>query len=312
MVRILILSNVFALLLTVSFAKAEILFEGYSKIISGGVHVGYIINRYEYDAKKKQFSSISFLKTNELGGNITESLRALAGDDLKPISYSYTTLIGGAAKTIDAQFEKNKMLATVKDGEKIEKISKDLPKGTFLSTFLVYVMLKSPQGLKPDTKYEYQAIAEEDAAIQKGMAMVKTLEDVNGLKALRVLNEFKNTKFISYVSERGEVFSTKSPVQGIATELMAQPSLATGNFGVPSSLLINLFGSVPTGVTNEVSKKAQQGPSGDVGPQEPLPGKQKGIPPSNKGILLKSGQPKNQETAPAESPAPTPEKKKGN
>jgi hypothetical protein len=52
-------------------------------------------------------------------------------------------------------------------------------------------MLKSPQGLKPDTKYDYQAIAEEDAAVVKGMAFVKTPEDFNGLKALKVLNEFK-------------------------------------------------------------------------------------------------------------------------
>jgi hypothetical protein len=281
-------------------ASAEILFEGYSKVTSGGTHVGYAINRYEFDANKKQFISTSFLKTGELGGSITESLKAISTDDLKPISYQYTTLIGTQTKLIDAKFEKGKLLATIKDGAKVEKISKDLPKGTFLSTFLAYVMLKSKDGLKVDTKYDYQAIAEEDAAPYKGFALIKNQEDVIGMKALRVVNEFKNTKFISFINERGEVYSTKSPAQSIATELVAQPSQATGQFQVPTSLLKVLFGEVPTGQINEISKKSQTQKSAEMDktqipadiknpPPSPIPGKQYGVPPG-KGIQVK-GQP---------------------
>lgn len=268
------------------FARAEVLFEGFSKVMSGGVHIGYAINRYEFDAKKKKFISTSFLKTGELGGNITESLTASATEDLKPIAYQYTTLVGTQTKTIDAKFEKNKLLATVRDGAKSEKIVKDLPKGTFLSTFLAYVMLRSKDGLKADTKYDYQAIAEEDAAIYKGLAYIKNLEDFNGLKAFKVLNEFKSTKFISYVSDHGEVFSTKSPAQSISTELVAQPSQATGNFQIPTSLLNQLFGEIPTGQLNEVAKKAQAAKAPSE-PTAPIPGKQFGVPPG-KGIQIKT------------------------
>lgn len=289
-----------ALILAVP-ASAEILFEGYSKVTSGGTHVGYAINRYEFDAKKKQFISTSFLKTGELGGSITESLKAYASEDLKPISYQYTTLIGTQTKLIDAKFEKNKLLATIKDGAKIEKLNKDLPKGTFLSTFLAYVMLKSKDGLKVDTKYDYQAIAEEDAAPYKGFALIKNQEEVFGMKALRVVNEFKNTKFISFINERGEVYSTKSPAQSIATELVAQPSQATGQFQVPTSLLKVLFGEVPTGQINEISKKASSQKAAEIQKTEvpseiknppvpsPIPGKQFGVP-AGKGIQIK-GQP---------------------
>ena len=284
--------------------KAEVLFEGYSKVLSGGVHVGYIINRYEFDAKKKQFISTSFLKTNDSGGAITESLQAFSDDQLRPLSYQYTTLVSGQPKTIDAKFEKGKILANVHDGAKQEKIVKDIPKGSFLSTFLAYIMLKSPQGLKPDTKYEYTAIAEEDAALTKGIAFVKNPEDFNGLKALKVLNEFKNSKFISYVNEKGEVLSTKSPIQGIATELVPLPSMATMNMQIPTALVKKLFGDVPTGQKNEVSKAHHEGklaPAASDEKSPKVPGKQEGIP-GGKGMQLK-GKPENksQEPAPSES-----------
>ncbi|MEZ0390959.1 MAG: hypothetical protein ACAH59_02005 [Pseudobdellovibrionaceae bacterium] len=272
--------------------RAEVLFEGYSKILSGGVHVGYTIVRYEYDAKKKQFVATTFLKTNEFGGNLTESLKAVSTDDMKPVSYQYTTLIGNQVKTIDAKFEKGKLLAAVQDGGKNQKITKDLPKGAFLSSFLAYVMLRSPKGLSPDTKYEFQAVAEEDAALYKGIAFVKNPEDLNGIKVLRVLNEFKGTKFISLVTEKGEIISTKSPVQGIGTELVAKPSEATASFPVPATTLKSLFGDVPTGQINEISRRANSQPSQPAPPAEP-PNKQQGIP-AGKGIHIKGGSSPNE------------------
>ncbi len=272
--------------------KAEVLFEGYSKIYSGTVHIGYTIARYEFDSKKKQFIATTFLKTNEVGGNLTESLKAIASEDMKPISYQYTTLLGNQVKAIDANFSKNRLSATV-SGQKKEIISKEMPKGTFLSSFLAYVILRSPQGLKADTKYDFQAVAEEDAAVYKGIAYVKSAEDLNGMKVLRVLNEFKGTKFISLVTEKGEVVSTKSPVQGIATELVAKPSEATAAFPIPTATLKTLFGDVPTGQINEVSKRAQTAPP---------PTKQEGVP-AGKGLQLKGG--------PAPAPAPSENKGEG-
>lgn len=265
--------------------RAEVLFEGYSKILSGGVHIGYTIERHEYDPKAKQFVVTTFIKTSEFGGNLTESLKARSGDDMRPISYQFTTLVGNQVKIIDAKFEKGKMLASVKDGAKSEKIAKDIPKGSFLSSFLVFTMLRSPKGLQIDTRYDYQAIAEEDAAIYKGVAVVKNQEDYAGFKAIRVLNEFKSNKFVSLINERGQIFSTKSPAQGIATELVAKPSEATANFQVPSSTLKTLFGEVPTGQLNDVAKRAQSQPAPPVVPVEP-PNKQQGVP-GGQGLHLK-------------------------
>jgi len=242
------------------FAQADVWFEGYSRVLSGGVQVGFIINKYEFDAKKKQITSTYLFKTNELGGNITESLKAVAKDDFTPVSYEFTTLAAGVPKLIDAKFTKGKMTGTIKEGSKITKINRDMPKGAFLSTFLVYVMLKGPKGLAPDVKYDYQAIAEEDGTFVKGTAFVKSQEELSGIKVFKILNEFKGVKFIAYSTEKGEVLSTKSPVQSIATELVPQSTMATNGQAVPTSLMQALFGEVPLGVTNAITQKFQNNP----------------------------------------------------
>lgn len=88
-----------------STSMADVLFEGYSKILSGEEHIGYVISRYEFDSKKKQFVSTYFLKTGKGAGELTESLKAYADSELAPISYEYTSLMGKDTKTIDAKFK---------------------------------------------------------------------------------------------------------------------------------------------------------------------------------------------------------------
>lgn len=263
-------------------AQGEILFEGYSKITSGGVHVGYTVTRYEFDPKKKQFKGTYFLKTGSLGSDITESVKSVADESLNPISYEYTSLMGKKTKTIDAKFSKGKMNATVTEDGKTKTIRKDLPKGTFLSNFLIYLMLKSKSGLQTDARYEYSAIAEEDAEISKGDALVEKQETHMGQLAYKVLNRFKDVKFISYVSDRGEVLSTSSPANGIGTELVAKPSDAVGSFGVSANILKSLFGDVPLGTQNALSQNAKKEAFGETEPAS----KDRGIP-GGKGILIK-------------------------
>ncbi len=265
------------------FAHGEILFEGYSKVLSGSIPIGYSISRYEYDQKKKQFIATTFLKTNQLGGDLTESLKAYADENLQPISYNYTTLVGKQAKMIDATFKKGKMTATIRENGKIKKTTVSVPKekGIFLSTFLVYIMLKSPKGLQDDSTYNFEAIAEEDATISKGSAIVKGEDSFNGIKGLKVQNDFKGAKFNCIITSKGEILSTKSPVLGIGTELVSKPSEATASFQIPNAVLTSLFGEVPTGQKNEVSRKALT-PAGS-------PNKQEGVP-AGKGIQIKTQQ----------------------
>ncbi len=235
-------------------SHAEIMFEGYSIIRTGTTPIGYTIQRYEFDAKKKQFTSTSYLKTNEAGGNITESVKAVANDKFQPISYQYTTKIGDQLKMIDAKFKKDEMSGTISDGKNKQALKVKVKKGTFLSTFLGYLMLQS--GYKVDKKFSYSAIAEEDGGAYSGEAYIKSEEDYKGQKVFRILNNFKGTQFVSFVTAKGEVLGTQSPLQNLSTELVANPAEATKGFVVPSDTLKILFGTVPTGKINVFGKKS--------------------------------------------------------
>lgn len=267
-----------------SDSKADILFEGYSKILSGDQHIGYVISRYEFDSKKKQFLSTYFLKSGKGATELTESLKAVADSELAPISYEYTTLVGKEVKTIDAKIKNGVLSAAIRSGGKLQRVEKKIPKGTFLSTFLIYLMLKSKDGLKAETNYEYQAIAEEDAAIYKGQALVGKEETFKEFKVFKILNTFKDAKFLSYVNERGEVLGTNAMGQDITTELVANPSDATAGQSYSATILKTLFGSVPEGTSNVASRAAKLK---ELESQAPAPTKQMGVH-QGQGIILKA------------------------
>lgn len=220
-------------------------------------HVGYVVQRFEFDNKKKEFITAYYLKTNQLGGNITESLKARSSANLKPLSYQYTELTGDKGKTIDAKFNGETMTAEIVDGGKKQTVQKKIPKGSFLSSFLAYVMLQGKEGIKPGTKYSFQAIAEEDAGLYNGEAYIKGEETIDGIGAFKVMNTFKGAQFVSYCTYKGEIIATRSPVQRISTELVTGAKEATSGLQLNSNALVQLFGHVPRGNENPVSRRAE-------------------------------------------------------
>ena len=300
------LTLILVVLFLASAAKADVLFEGYSKILIDGVHVGYTVQRYEFDPKKKEFSTISFLKTNALGGNITESLKARSNAKFQPISFSFTSLVGDQPKTIDATFKGDTMTAKVKDGaKKPETIVKKIPKEAFLASFLGYVMLNSKEGLKTGLKYTYKAVAEEDAGLYGGEAYVAAEEPMNGVTSFKILNKFKGAEFASWVTHKGEIITTKSPAQKLATELVATVKEATEGQQLNSVTLSQLFGAIPKGVENAIARRGSDKPIESSGKASPEKSKQlegeepaeksktKGVP-GGQGVMIKGAPPKEE------------------
>lgn len=244
----------------VNTAQAAILFEGWSKVLVSGEHVGYIVQRYEFDEKKKEFKETHFLKTGANAGGLQESLVARADASFKPIAYQYTGLVNNAPMTVDASFKGDKMTAIVTEGKTKKTVSNTMPKGTFLSAFLGYVMLQGKEGLKKGVKYEYQGILEESATISKGEAFIAEEEAVSGIPAFRILNNINGSKFISLVTHKGEVLGTTSPAIGTQTILVSTMEEAVAGFGVNSANLATLFGSMPTGRENEIVRRGLQPP----------------------------------------------------
>jgi hypothetical protein len=299
------------LLLVTTQAKAEILFEGWSKVLSGGQHVGYVVQRYEVDPKTKVFTSTYFLKTNAFGNEVTEGVKALASENLSPISYQYTTKVGKKVKVIDAVFDSGtpakkskkiktvtpaaggsvKMIATVTDDGKSQKIEKTLPKETFLSTFLAYLMLQNKEGLKVGNNYEYYAVAEEDADVYKGTAFIKETTKLNGVDVFRVLNTYKDIQFINFITSKGEAVFTKTPALHIQSELARSADEARKNIPLEEKSIRLLFGNIPGPGTLATSALA----GGIAGPdstaaKEALLKKQAPADPDVKGSGVQPGQ----------------------
>ena len=242
--------------LFLSLAHAEIMFEGAYKIISEKEHVGYVLQRYEFDPKTKVFTSVYFLKTNEKGGNITESLKAQANDKFQPLNYQYTNQTGDKLKAIDGKFNKEIMQLQITDGKIKKNETHKIPKGTFMSSFLGYMMLQ--KGLKKDIKFKYSAVAEEDGASFGGEAFVEGEEKLKDFDVYRIKNKFKGANFVSYFTKNGEILKTESPAIHLTTELQNSVAEATANHVLPHKTLTLLFGKVPTGKINVLNKKSDE------------------------------------------------------
>jgi hypothetical protein len=239
----------FGLVLLSPLAFAEqTLFDGYYRLTLSGKPIGYMISVVKYDDKKKTFETLSFLKTNKLGGDVQESTHGFSNNKFEPIKYSYTSKSGDKISTIDGSF-KGEIMKLIKTDGKIKKTETyKNPKGTFLSSFLAYLMLQ--QGISVGKKFTYQAVAEEDGNNYNGEAWVKEKADFLGQECFRILNKFKGSEFISFMNQKGEVLGTTSPQNNIMAQLMKTPAEATKDFLVPNSTLKLLFGKVPTGQIN--------------------------------------------------------------
>ena len=243
---------------------ADIVAEGWYKVLSANVHVGYYVSRFEYDSKKREFISKSFLKTNAAGGDITESMEAFADEGMNPIKYSYTSIVGGQTTTIDAAVKKN-VLVAVKEVSKLDEqpttkttktvsssssssktkttIETKLEKGTFFSSHLALLMLK--KGLKVGVNFEYKAVAEEDAKVYDGRSLIKEIKKAGEKALFRILNDYKSVKYVSLMDTTGQLVATKAPTLGLITNLQATQKEATGNIPVPLKSLKKIFGKLP-------------------------------------------------------------------
>ncbi len=276
---------------SLSAQSAEtVLFEGYSKIISTTAHIGYTIARYSYDTSKKQFKSITFMKIKSGDTEATESLTAVAADNFAPISFSYNFVQGKDGKSVTGDFKGDVMTIVVQEKGETKKTETNLKKGTFLSTFLVYMMLKSKMGIQTGAKYSFFAIAEEDGKVFPGEAKVGAIEKVGKFNLFKIENKFKDVSFSSLVSEKGEMFLVDSISQGMKIELVTKPNDATADFGLSVPILKALFGEVPLGTQNALSQSIkpvefQAQPQPDAGPIDKGSNIKAGS-----GILLKKGQ----------------------
>lgn len=258
-----IISTLLVLLLSLGQASAsEVMFEGYYRIDLEAKHIGYSVLRYEFDPKAKTFQVTSFVRAKMGNDIVQESFKGKTTDRFEPISYQYTSIIGKENKMIDASFKGQIMNLSISDGKKVRKETHKIPKGTFYSSFLPYMMLQKK--LELNQAFKYEALAEEEGNVYTGKSLVESKEKRGPYETFNILNSYKGEEFISEMAVikdpknpdkniRGEVFSTNSPAKKLSTQLVNSPSVATKGQVVPNKVMVSLFGGMPTGKLNLVA-----------------------------------------------------------
>lgn len=282
----------FLLILIPKLSVAEVLFEGYYRVLSFNKHVGFLIVRSEIDSVKKEFKYTSYLKLGKNGFNYTESLSAISDLSFKPISYEYTMLDKGNGLIFDLQFKEDKKSKTRKiSGHKIEtsagkptkktNLVGELPEGVFLASSLYYVILSNPTGLKPNINFKFKAFAEEQGKIFEGQSTV-TNEKIkfNNVQAYKVKNEYAGSQYENTITEKGEILSSTTTA-GISSELVATTSQATEGLSVDEKVLKKLFGNIPKGISNKIFEPAPANPNQPTQPGKTIPS------PETEGVILK-------------------------
>ncbi len=258
MLKIILLNAALLFIVSLS-AQAEILFEGYYKVTQFKKHIGFLILRHEIDQKTQNFKTTSFIKLGKEGFDMTESYQAVSDRELAPVSINYLAAGDRKTKTIDVKFKNGKMTGTVVEDGKKFKLQEKISKGVFLSSALYYLMLKSKDGLKTDTKFDYAAITEEGPVVIKGsVAVDKKMLTQGSLQLLKISNNFAGSDYTNLVTTRGEVVSAQTPATSIESELVKNKEEATAGVKLAAGMLEKIFGQVPVGKINVYFTKGKQ------------------------------------------------------
>jgi hypothetical protein len=264
---------------TTSKSKMTTLQEGWYKVLVGGVPAGYYVQRVEFNPNGKQFIATTYLRTSAVGGNINESLKSYASENLAPISYQYTSLTDKGGKTIDATFKKSIASLVITEGGKVRTEQVKFKDGSLLSSMLLYTILRSKTGIKVGNNYAYVAVAEEEGRAYNGEAWIKEQTDYEGQSSYKILNKFKSQQFLSYVTPTGKILSTRFPEENIEMKLAATKDEAVGTVPLNEKTLSLLFGEVPVAskpvmanakaLAPEASKTPESSSTKDASPTVP-------------------------------------------
>ena len=188
---------------------------------------------------------------------MTETYQATSDANLNPVSLHYLAADGKkTAKTIDANFKKGKMIGSAVENGKTTKLNTAVPEGVFLSSALYYLMLRSKEGLKTDSKFDFSAITEEGPVIMTGTAAVdKKLVTQGSLQLLKIKNSFAGSDYENLVTNRGEVVSAVTNATSIETVLVKSSDEALEGIKLTAGTLEKIFGDVPAGKINVYQPK---------------------------------------------------------
>ncbi len=244
-----------------ALTHAQVLQEGGYQILSEKKVVGFLVQRYELDKETKTLKHIYYLQRSTPNGPIKESLVAESHQDFRPLEYIFTSFSDTQSKTIEAQFTSEVMTVTLTENQKKTSLQKRIPKGAFLSSFLIYLIIQNKPTIK--SSYHYRAILEKEASLFTGeVTLMNILESQSPLSkggtGFKVLNTFQGKKEIQYIRASGVLF--KREFAGLSIERAQSIIDIMTPMNPPLHQLNRLFsGNLPKG-TNVLESPVKKNP----------------------------------------------------
>jgi hypothetical protein len=247
-------------LFTPESAYADILFEGYYKIISSDRHVGYIIHRDAYNARTK-LRTLTYLVWTKYNESVSQEavqvvVRRSAKKRFIPVSFRHWEGLLELTSLTEGTF-----------GEKLHVIRKDLrknvtvnkgsllvpPDGVFSSLALPMIAELRPAEFVAGHRIVLTAFSEESERYSDMAVNILKTVPVNGERVITAEIQYLNeaTRFLLLTD--GQTLGTRSNLTPLETYLVADRKEAIGNFPLPAKTVRLLFGYEPSGLTNPVA-----------------------------------------------------------
>jgi hypothetical protein len=256
--------NVFlaVIFLISQMASAAVVFEGYYKVSQFNNHIGFIVIKHELEPKTKNYIINTYLRLAKKNFDMTETLKTVSDENLKPIQFSYAAMDKKKTKTLDGNLKldsKTKKevfsVLAIEDGKKIN-MTEPMTKGVFFSSALYPMLLRSEKGLKTNMDVDFSAIAEETMQIHTGtMKIEKKRVAKDSFQLMKAKTSFAGSSYEVMLTDKGEVISTSDASTGIKTELMRNKEEALQDIKVNNKTLEQIFGSIPEGKINSLNVK---------------------------------------------------------
>ncbi len=250
--------SLLTLLMSVSTARAEVLFESFYRLEKNGSHVGYAVQRVAANRAARTQTVTTYVRIRMPDGkDYFEAFKSVSQTpSLTPVSTHYRGDISGMHVDVQARFSKGRVVVEKRANKHPKpysvETSRVAAKRPFLSSFLFYVSDFS--ALKPGKNYTFETFVDRDGIGTRGNLSVAAEKAAGGLSHLHLVVDTSADPAESFVTDGGLPMGSRSLTQDFVSYWVPRKEDAVGTFPFPNNEVIALFGDLPEGQKNPWSK----------------------------------------------------------
>lgn len=237
-------------------ANARVLFEGYYKIETKGVHRGYFVQRDELNEQTHERVLTYYIWKKSDSGIQQFGVRATATENFKPLRYAYYEWMNTNSTQTEGTFTEKELKFVERDGRTGKPLSEQrpaqtLPADAVFSSMITQQVAKSYAGeYKENLNLSYKGLSEEDGLFDNGELKVVRMNPTNNTMVFQVMSEFAHEITELFTFRDGEMLGSRNMLGEHLTYLVGTRDEAVGTFPLAKNSIMKVFGDIPHGAIN--------------------------------------------------------------